>query len=100
MIGKDVLEGKLRTMNKGIEHEMELFPHPFPEPCSDDLLALIGLILFFPVLIADWTGLFSSRQAPPSIVYLEIATAIVVIGVLFLATRVYRESAVKKPDDA
>jgi len=69
----------------------------FRRPRTASILAFIGLILYFPIFIADLTGLWSSKPAPPAIVYLSIITAIVHIGVLFLATRVYRESTAKTP---
>jgi hypothetical protein len=61
-------------------------------PLTASLIAIIGLLLYFPIFLADLTGLWSSEPAPPLITYLSIVTAIVHIGVLFLATRVYRES--------
>ena len=69
----------------------------FRRPRTASILAFIGLILYFPIFIADSTGLWSSKPAPPAIVYLSIITAIVNVGVLFLATRVYRESTAKTP---
>jgi len=69
----------------------------FRRPRTASILAFIGLILYFPIFIADLAGLWSSKPAPPAIVYLSIITAIVHIGVLFLATRVYRESAATTP---
>lgn len=65
----------------------------FRRPHTASLLALIGPILYFPIFIADLTGNWSTEPAPLVITYLSIVTAIVVLGVLFLATRVYRESA-------
>ena len=69
----------------------------FRRPRTASILAFIGLVLYFPIFIADSTGLWSSKPAPPAIVYLSIITAIVNVGVLFLATRVYRESTAKTP---
>ena len=69
----------------------------FRRPRTASILAFIGLILYFPIFIADLTGLWSSKPAPPAIVYLSITAAIVHIGALFLATRVYRESTAKTP---
>ena len=69
----------------------------FRRPRTASVLAIIGLLLYFPIFLADLTGLWSSKPAPPAIVYLSIITAIVHAGVLFLATRVYRESAAKTP---
>jgi len=69
----------------------------FRRPRTASILAFIGLVLYFPIFIADLTGLWSSKPAPPAIVYLSIITAIVNVGVLFLATRVYRESTAKTP---
>ncbi len=71
----------------------------FRRPRTAAILAILGLILFVPVIVADRTGLFSSQQAPPAIVDLEVVTAAVLIVGLFLAFRVYRESAMKKPAD-
>jgi len=69
----------------------------FRRPRTASILAFIGLTLYFPIFIADSTGLWSSKPAPPAIVYLSVTTAIVHIGALFLATRVYRESTAKTP---
>lgn len=69
----------------------------FRRPRTASMLAFIGLILYFPIFLADLTGQWSSQPAPPVITYLSIATAIVDVGVLFLATRVYRESTPKAP---
>lgn len=67
----------------------------FRRPRTASMLAFIGLTLYFPIFIADLTGQWSSRPAPPAIVYLSIVTAIVHVGVLLLATRVYREGLTK-----
>ena len=72
----------------------------FRRPRTAPMLALIGLPLYFPIFLADITGLWSSKPAPPVITYLSILTAIVVIGSLFLATRLYRENAAKAPNVA
>ncbi len=72
----------------------------FRKPRSASILASVGLILFFPVIVTDRTGLFSSQEAPPAIAYLEVITAIVLIAVLFLASRVYRDTASKGPGGA
>lgn len=67
----------------------------FRRPRTASMLAFIGLICYFPIFIADLARLWSTRPAPPAIVYLSIITAIVHIVVLFLAARVYRESTAK-----
>lgn len=72
----------------------------FRRPRTASLLAFVGLILYFPIFIADILGLWSSKPAPPTITYLSIVNAIVQIGVLFLATRVYRESGATPPAGA
>jgi hypothetical protein len=72
----------------------------FRRPRAASLLAPAGLALYFPIFIADLTGHWSSTPAPAVITYLSIITAIVVAGVLFLASRVYRESAAKAAADA
>jgi hypothetical protein len=56
------------------------------------ILAIIGSLCFFPALVADQTGLFSSQHAPVAIVDLELVTAVILIAVLFLASKVYREN--------
>ncbi len=56
------------------------------------ILAIIGSLLFFPVLLTDQTGNFSSLRPPTIITDLELVMFVVVIVVLFLASRVYRES--------
>jgi hypothetical protein len=69
----------------------------FRRPRTASILAIIGLLLYFPIFLADLTGLWSSKLAPPVITYLSIITAIVHVGVLFLATMVYRESSARPP---
>lgn len=59
------------------------------------VLAIIGSILFLPVLFAKQTGNFSSLPAPPGIAGLELAMDVPVIAVLLLASRVYMESKPK-----
>lgn len=69
----------------------------FRRPRTASILAILGLTLYFPIFIADLTGLWSTKPAPPVILYLSIATAVVHVGVLFLASRVYLESRTKTP---
>jgi hypothetical protein len=69
----------------------------FRRPRTASILAFIGLILYFPIFLADLAGLWSSKPAPPAILYLSIITATVHVGVLFLAARVYRENTAKTP---
>ena len=60
------------------------------------ILAIVGSILFFPILLADQAGLYSSLSLPSGISAVELLMIPVLVVVLFLASRVYRES-VKKP---
>lgn len=72
----------------------------FRRPRTAPVLALIGLVLYFPIFIADITGLWSSQPAPPAITYLSIITAMVVVGVLLLCREVSQEHAAVAPAGA
>ena len=43
VIGKHILKRELRTMDKGIKHQVELLPHPFPKALGNHGLALVRL---------------------------------------------------------
>lgn len=60
------------------------------------ILAILGLLLYFPALIADRTGLFAALPSPDAITGVEIVQAIIAIfGVLF-AWRVLQNKAPQK----
>lgn len=61
-------------------------------PRAAGMLAMIGSILFFPVILADQSGLFSSLSPPNTISYLEVVLALELIVVIFYASRVREES--------
>ena len=47
-------------------------------------LAILGLLLYFPALIADRTGLFAALPSPGAITIVEIVQAIIaIVGILF-----------------
>ena len=69
----------------------------FRKPRRASMLAIIGSILFFPALIADQTGLFSSQTAPMAITVLEWVTTVVLLAAIFFASRVHRENAAPLP---
>ncbi len=56
------------------------------------MLAVIGSILFLPVIFADQTGSFFSLPIPPTINTLEYIFVVALLVTLFLASKVYRES--------
>ncbi len=60
------------------------------------IFGIIGSILYFPAMIADQTGLFSSLSPPIGIIYVELIEAVVAIGIIVLGTLVLRE----KPEGA
>jgi len=56
------------------------------------MLAVIGAILFFPVIFADQIGSFFSLPTPPVISTLEYIFVVALVVTLFLTSKVYRES--------
>lgn len=48
VVGKDIVEGELRTMHKGIKHQRKLFPSSFPWPLGEETFSLIRLCLDIP----------------------------------------------------
>ncbi len=69
----------------------------FRRPRIAPTLAIVGSIFFFPAIIADQVGLWSTQQRPIAISYLEIFTGILLIVVLGLAWMIRVESAASKP---
>ncbi len=59
---------------------------------SAPMVAIVGLILFFPAFAADQTGHFSSLPPPTGIVYVEIFQVVVALIGLTLAIRVFQEN--------
>ena len=70
----------------------------FRRPQLAPTLAIIGSIFFFPAIIADQSGLFSTQQRPAAISYLEIFTGILLIAVIGLAWMIRVETTASKPD--
>ncbi len=68
----------------------------FSRPRTAANIATIGSILFFPVILADQAGLFSSLSSPTSISYLEVLLAIELIVMIFFASRVRGEKMSSK----
>jgi hypothetical protein len=56
------------------------------------ILAIIGSIAYIIVGLADQVGLVTSIRPPPLITDVEIITILVLVAVLFLASRVHVES--------
>ncbi len=55
----------------------------FRNPRRSPVLAIPGLLLYFPAFIADRTGLFASQGPPGAIAVVEIAQAIIaVLGII------------------
>jgi len=48
VISKNVVEGKLGAMDKGIKDEVVMFPYVFPKPLRDYMLTHIGLCFDVP----------------------------------------------------
>ncbi len=69
----------------------------FRKPRLAPTLAIIGSICFFPALLADQAGLFSTQQRPIAISYLEIFTGSLLIVVIGLAWMIRVEIATSKP---
>ncbi len=63
----------------------------FARPRVSLLVAILGAILYFPALVTDEAGLFSSLRPPIGIVLLELVQAIIAAFWVFFALRVYRE---------
>jgi len=61
------------------------------------VLGIIGSILFFPAMIADQTGQFSSLSPPTGIIYVEIVEAIVAISIIVLGALLFREKTEGAP---
>lgn len=57
------------------------------------ILAILGLLLYFPALIADRTGLFAALPSPGAITVVEIVQAIIAILGIILAWRVLQSKA-------
>lgn len=56
-------------------------------------LAILGLLLYFPALITDRTGLFAALPSPGAITVVEIVQAIIAIFGILLAWRVLQSKA-------
>ena len=60
------------------------------------ILAIIASMLFFVPVIGDRVGAFFSVPIPPTINVLEYLLAVVLLADVFIALRVYRQSAASK----
>ncbi len=69
----------------------------FRKPRIAPTLAIIGSIFFFPAIIADQIGNFSTLAHPIAISYLEIFTGILLIVVIGLAWMMRVEVAASRP---
>jgi uncharacterized membrane protein YtjA (UPF0391 family) len=56
-------------------------------PRRSPILAVVGVLLYFPIFFADQAGQFSALRAPTAISYLEYLQALVAIVVIALALR-------------
>ncbi|MDA4111633.1 MAG: hypothetical protein OK439_03785 [Thaumarchaeota archaeon] len=71
----------------------------FFKPRVASLVAVVGSIIYLVVTIDDQLGLLTPLKAPTIVSIIEVVTAIVLLGVFFFASRVYRENSKKKPAD-
>jgi hypothetical protein len=55
---------------------------------------IIGSMLYFPAAVADQTGLFSSLPPPAGITYVEVAEAVVAIGIIILGVRLIQRKQI------
>ena len=69
----------------------------FYKPRRVPIVAIVAGILYFPALIADQTGYFSSLQPPAAITGLEIVQLLVALVTIFLASSVHRQKTVRAP---
>jgi hypothetical protein len=67
------------------------------KPRIASILAIIGSIGYIIVGLADQKGLVSVIRPPVLITDVEIITILVLVAVLFFASRVYMESAPRSP---
>jgi len=63
-------------------------------PHRSSMLAIAGLILYFPALVTDRTGYFAAQASPDAITVVEIIQAIIAIMGLIFAGRLYRERSI------
>ena len=61
-------------------------------PRTASILSIVGSIAYIAVSLADQVGYVSTIAAPPPVSDVEIAATVVLIGALFFASRVYKES--------
>ena len=61
------------------------------------ILCIIGSVGYIIVGIGDQMGLVTPIRAPPLISEVEVVTVIVLLGVLFFASRVYAEGSRRSP---
>ena len=69
---------------------------PF-RPRTASILAIVGSTVYIAVGLADQAGFVTSIRAPVLIADVEVVTIVLLVGVLFLASRVYKEGATKLP---
>ncbi len=63
------------------------------------IFGIIGSILYFPAVIADQTGQFSSLSPPAGISYVEIIEALVAIGIIILGALILQEKPEAAPSN-
>jgi hypothetical protein len=66
-------------------------------PRTASILAIVGSIAYIVVGLGDLAGFVSSLRAPVLIADVEVVTIVLLVGVLFLASRVYKEGATSLP---
>ncbi len=70
------------------------FAFLFRIPRGSPMLAIPGLLLYFPAFVADRTGLFASLGPPSAITVVEIAQAIIAtVGILW-AWKLLKQKAI------
>jgi hypothetical protein len=68
----------------------------FFKPRIASLIAVLGSILYLVVTVGDQLGLVTPIKAPTLVSIIEVVSFFVLIGVLFFASRVYRENSMKR----
>lgn len=65
----------------------------FSSPRAAAILSIVGSIGYIALGLADQAGLVTPLRAPTAISAVEVVTLLVLLGVIFIASRVYREIA-------
>ncbi|MDA4117088.1 MAG: hypothetical protein OK455_01945 [Thaumarchaeota archaeon] len=66
-------------------------------PRTASILAIVGSIAYIAVGLGDLAGSVSSLRAPVLVADVEVVTIVLLVGVLFFASRVYKERTTSLP---